>query len=371
MDKLSVLVVDDAPADKRYLIELVNATGVAVCEGTASTGLLALEQLRKKRFDCVLLDVRMPELTGVECLKRIKANLADMPVIMAGEAGGDSSDQIVAALQYGLFDFIVKPATADRAREFEALSTHLRLLFTQVQALHRSRMLSLREGAAAAEFAAAAARDSGVARRIHAQPFDLLLIASSTGGPKALETIITKLPEHIQVPILSVQHMPPLYTRTLADSLNGKSRIQVMEAVDGQPLQPGVMLIAPGGRHMRVKEKPGASSALPRYCVVMDDGPAVNGVRPAADVLFESVAQTWPGAKVITVVLTGMGSDGVNGLRQLKQRCDCSCMTQSRTPCVVYGMPRSVCDAGLSDETVDLPDIAGRIVELVLGKKNG
>lgn len=367
MDKLSVLVVDNTSVYKRLLQEAVNATGLAVCDQTASTGALALERLQQKKYDCIILNMLLPEMSGLETLKQIKAIQADLPVIMAGEPGSEHADQIVKALQHGALDFVLKPKAIENANAFEELRSELRMLFTQIQTMRRANILNVPGLSPFPGHSPEPLSNANPASRKaqhRTKPFDLLLITSSTGGPKALETIIPLLPAEFRIPILAVQHMPPLYTRSLAESLNAKSRIRVIEAADGDTLQAGVMLLAPGGWHMRIVEPvPGASPS--RYKVALDNGPTVNSVRPSADVLFGSAAQSFRNAHILTVILTGMGSDGLNGVRQLKQACNCWCITQSGSSCVVYGMPKSVHDAGLSDEATDLPDIASRITELV------
>jgi len=188
---------------------------------------------------------------------------------------------------------------------------------------------------------------------------DLVLIASSTGGPDALKVICSELTEEVQRPFLVVQHMPPDFTGALARSLNKKSGLTIEEAKDGDVLEKGKMLIAPGGAHMIL------SANGIKKTVHMINAPYVNGVRPSADVLFRSVAENWVGSNVLAVILTGMGSDGVAGVEILKKKCNCYCITQSESTCVVYGMPKSVFEAGLSDEAVDLQHIAMRIKQLV------
>jgi two-component system chemotaxis response regulator CheB len=192
---------------------------------------------------------------------------------------------------------------------------------------------------------------------------DLILIASSTGGPVALETIFKELTKEIQIPILVVQHMPREFTNVLAQTLNKKCALTVEEAKEGEVISKGRILIAPGGVHMTV------TSVGSLRKVHLRNSPYVNGVRPAADVLFKSIAQNYPGSRVLTVILTGMGSDGLAGVEELKKNCNCYCMTQSKDSCVVYGMPKSVFEAGLSDEIVELQDIAMRLKQLVLSRR--
>jgi len=190
-------------------------------------------------------------------------------------------------------------------------------------------------------------------------PIEVVLIGCSTGGPQALARIIPQLPGDLGVPVLVVQHMPPVFTSSLAESLNRESKLRVSEAVDNQLIVPNTVLIAPGGRHMGVKAEKGRGDRR----VALNDDPLVNSVRPAADVLFLSAASVYGGA-TLSLVLTGMGEDGLDGVRSLRA-CGGQTLTQNAASCVVYGMPRAIERAGLSDESVPLDDLAGRLSLLV------
>ncbi len=184
--------------------------------------------------------------------------------------------------------------------------------------------------------------------------FALLLIASSTGGPNAVAQVLKPLPRSIPVPILVVQHMPAMFTKNLADSLDANCQITVLEAVPGDFPKPGHAYIAPGGLHLTLDENNRFQTT---------DGEYVNGVKPAADVLFEAVARQYRGKRILVVVLTGMGCDGTRGVGALKKNCQCYCLTQSEASCTVYGMPRAVVEAGLSDQTVNLEDLPDYIAQ--------
>lgn len=192
---------------------------------------------------------------------------------------------------------------------------------------------------------------------------ELVVIASSTGGPTALEKIFEHLPEDIDVPILIVQHMPPEFTRVLAQTLDKKCSIEVKEGVDGDVVKPGRVIIAPGGRHMTVSSAKGFGNEIRLL-----DTPYMNGVRPSADVLFHSVAKEYKGKGILAVILTGMGNDGTQGIREMKEECSCYCITQSESSSVVYGMPKCVYESGLSDEVIELKEIAFRMYQIVRGK---
>lgn len=198
---------------------------------------------------------------------------------------------------------------------------------------------------------------------IGSDPIDLVVIASSTGGPIALDNVFSQLPTDINVPILIVQHMPPEFTSILAQTLNRKYNLDVKEGSDGDIMKPGRVLIAPGGMHMIVSSSKGFGKEIR-----LMDTPFVNGVKPSADVLFHSIAREYKDKGILAIVLTGMGSDGTQGIREMKEECNCYCITQSENTCVVYGMPKCVYEAGLSDEVAELKEIAFRMYQITRGK---
>jgi len=184
---------------------------------------------------------------------------------------------------------------------------------------------------------------------------EIVLIAVSTGGPRALESILTKLSGDFPVPILVVQHMPSHFINTLAQHLDNKSQLRVKVAEDGEKVAPGTVYMAPGGIHMKLDAKDRIS---------LDDSPPQNGIRPAADVLFNSVAESFSESNVLAVILTGMGNDGKKGLASLKEKRNCLCFAQSEETCVVYGMPFAVVEAGLADKIVALDEISAEMESL-------
>ncbi|HOP75527.1 MAG TPA: chemotaxis-specific protein-glutamate methyltransferase CheB [Bacillota bacterium] len=361
MDKLRALIVDDSIVYRRILTAAVESTGVAVALQTASNGILALERLEQQAFDVILLDVNMPELDGIQTLRKIRAVYPDLAVIMVSSTGMENAEVTMQALEAGALDFIVKPLEEDYDRNLKILSDHLKVLFAQIRIRsYEKRGPTQPEKPRPVvvpklEIPKSPAKLNGV---------DLVLIASSTGGPVAVEQIFSKLEPGFSKPILVVQHMPPDFTKVFAQNLDNKSVVKVIEGRRGDVVRAGQAIVAPGGYHMTVR--PGEHAH--HLVVELDQTPLVRGVRPAADVLFKSVANCFKGGRVLAVVLTGMGSDGTDGVAELKRRCQCYCITQSEASCVVYGMPRSVVEAGLSDETVDITMIASRIQEIV---KNG
>ncbi|HAN10813.1 MAG TPA: hypothetical protein DCP90_09430 [Clostridiales bacterium] len=190
---------------------------------------------------------------------------------------------------------------------------------------------------------------------------EIIAIASSTGGPSALRKICARLSEKIDVPIVIVQHMPKGFISSFAESLNVISRLRVKEAAEGEKLESGVVYIAPGGVHMII------TSERNYKTVRMEESQALNGVKPAADRLFMSISDTYKGKNILAVVVTGMGKDGTIGVQYIKSNCNCYCITESKKTSVIYGMPKSVYEAGLSDMEVDLDKIADEINKIVVG----
>ena len=349
MSGLRILIVDDSGVYRRILSKAVenaleDAEIIAV-----EDGLKALEILSKKCVDACLLDVNMPVLNGIETLKRIKTKYSQLPVIMVSGDSKDGAKLTVQALGLGALDFIVKPLDKDFDANMEIISRHLKELFNQIKKSSPSEICKKINKVIQSN------KSTGI------KNIDLVVIASSTGGPSALEKVIPKLSGDFPKPVLIVQHMPPEFTKVFSESLNKKSKIEVAEAKDGDLIVPGKVFIAPGGFHMKAEK----ISAVKRI-VKLDQSEFVCGVRPSADVLFASAAQAYEKMNVLAVVLTGMGKDGTAGVAALKGKTNCHCITQSEATCVVYGMPRSVSEIGLSDEVSDIDDMAEKIEMIVL-----
>lgn len=340
-----IIVADDSAVYRRIL---ARAAVAAAGEGEilpAENGVQVLELLAAGRVDACLLDLHMPVMDGLETLRHIRKEYAGVPVVLISGSAASSARLTMQALELGALDFIQKPEGADFDRNMAKIREHLAGLFGQI--------LPGRSGAAKKPARPPAPAPAGL------WVPDVVLIASSTGGPSALEAVVPQLPADFPRPVLVVQHMPAGFTAMFAGSLGRKSRISVAEARQDDTIRPGRVLIAPGGLHMTVH-----GGAHGPHTVRMEKTEPVCGVRPSADVLFRSVAQTYPGRRVLAVVLTGMGRDGTDGVAELKRRTDCRCLTQSEKTCVVYGMPRSVAESGLSDEVWDIDTMAARIRRL-------
>ncbi len=346
------LVIEDSIVFQQVMGEVLAGIDGIDHVDVVGRGREGLEAIDRGTFDVVFLDMNLPDMNGLEILESLKGRPRTPQVIVVSSAGGAGTDMTVKALQLGALEVVCKPAGAGFAASVTILSEDLG---KAVKALAARRMTPLSPAAAPARPAAPPAK----ANTVLTPPggFWITALAVSTGGPESLARVIPNLPGDYPTPIVMVQHMPPLFTASLAKSLDSKSALTVVEAEEGMEILPRHVYIAPGGKHMFVRRESGRSIAR-----LNEDPPECN-VRPAADVLFRSLSIIPEKGNVLAVVMTGMGCDGLDGVRTLKTG-RCHCLSQTEDTCVVYGMPRAVDEAGLSDEQVALDDIAGRMAEL-------
>jgi two-component system, chemotaxis family, protein-glutamate methylesterase/glutaminase len=365
---LKVLVADDSVLFRRVLADVLASLPDVEVIGQASNGKLAVQKVRELRPDLLTLDMEMPEMSGLAVLDTLKQS-GELPAVIVVSAltrqGGRLTMQ---ALQKGAFDFITKPATSGAEQSREALHAELA---PRIKALSlRLGIRNILRGTTADPKAPPPSNREPVStmgdigRRMSrlagtAKP-EIVLIGVSTGGPSALAALLPALPKHLGVPVLVVQHMPPVFTQTLAENLAGKCSLRVREAVHEETAEADTVYIAPGGRQMRL-----ASGGEGRKIIQITDDPPENNCRPAVDYLFRSVSHHFPG-RAMGVILTGMGSDGTLGLRLLKRH-GCFVIAQDEASCVVYGMPKAAVDAGVVDVVLPLDAIAGRIITAVRG----
>jgi len=360
---LRILVVDDSLIYRRILADVARKLPGVEEVVTANDGREALAKLESQPFDAALVDHHMPGMTGLELLAEMKARWPDVAAIMVSSGEGEGADLTVRALEAGALEFVQKPSGTGYGVSVRLLQAELGRVFDAVR--HRFRPGSTPARAAAPAPAPATAAPAP-ARRPARRPASrsgrrvrepwITAIGVSTGGPQALTKVIPALPGDYPLPIVMVQHMPPVFTASLAKRLDDLSALQVREAAAGDVAKRGTVLLAPGGRHMKIVLRDG------KPVVELSDEPPVNSCKPAVDVLFRSLAACPEERSVLAVVMTGMGQDGLEGVRALKESGGCWCITQSAETCVVYGMPRAVDEAGLSDESVPLERIAERLV---------
>jgi two-component system chemotaxis response regulator CheB len=344
--------------------------------GTVNSGVTAIEFLRMRKVDLMTLDVEMPEMDGLETLKKLiacKNELKNVPdVLMVSSLTRTGSDITMKALECGAFDFIAKPAP-DVPNSQESLS---RMLNTTISAwasrknkkvipssLHAQSDTNTTARGTAASYASSGFSYTLAKPSVHIKPIMAIVLGVSTGGPKSLADMLPKLCTMTDLPILLVQHMPPNFTKSLADSLNAKCSHKVIEGLPGTIVQDKTIYVAPGGCHMVVNTK-GASFVLDN-----NQEPPENGCRPSVDVLFRSAAKAYPSDSLIGVILTGMGNDGTPSLPHLKNK-NAYLVAQDEESSVVFGMPRAAAATGLLDKVATLMKIPEAIVERAnIGKK--
>ena len=344
----TVLVVDDSAFMRRVIGEIIDRSGEFRVVGTARNGHDALRQIHALAPDIVTLDVEMPELDGVQTLGYIMSETPRAVVMLSAAATQGGVDLTLRCLELGAVDFVRKPTGVDKhdlssvaATLIDALRAAMEVNLQGVQLLARPRFVTQQP-------VVRSRTDATVA----------VAIASSTGGPRALAEVIPALPADLLAAVLVVQHMPPGFTRSLANRIDGMSELRVTEAEHGEPVVVNRVYLAPGGLHMRVVSNgPGA------WTIALDEGPAMHGVRPSADRLFESVAEQF-GPASIGVVLTGMGKDGAEGLHAIRTAGGAG-IVQDRATSTIYGMPQAALKRAGAERIVGLPSVAPTIVSLL------
>lgn len=350
MKKIRVLVVDDSVVIRRLLTDILSQDPeIEIC-GIASNGRLALAKLPQLNPDIVTLDIEMPELDGLSTLPLLRKDYPKLPVIMFSTLTERGAVATLDALALGATDYVAKPANVGSVSA--GMQSVKEQLLPKIKAL-----CPFNRPLAAAAPVRPFVRPAMPLQAVRAaKTCDIIAIGSSTGGPQALAAVLTKLPANLPVPIVIVQHMPPVFTQHLADRLNKESALTVKEAASGETLQPGHVFIAPGDFHMEVRRVGTAVKT------VLTQTPPENSCRPAVDVLFRSVASVY-GAGVLGAVLTGMGQDGMRGSEQIVHDGG-TVIAQDEASCVVWGMPRAVAEAGLARSILPLSSIATELSRL-------
>jgi len=350
--RIRVMVVDDSVVIRRLVTHALEQDPSLEVVGTASNGSIGLARIPQFSPDLITLDIEMPEMDGLEMLRRLRQTYKDVRVIMFSTLTERGAASTMEALSLGADDYVTKASNAGSLdRSMASLRSELIPRIKQFFTLE-------------AEPGHGPARTAGVLKpyplafpRAGSQPSTcpkVVAIGVSTGGPNALGAIIPAFPADFPLPILIVQHMPPVFTRLLAERLQATSKLNVAEATEGAAVEPGKVLIAPGDFHMRV-QKNGFKTT-----VRLDQSPPENSCRPAVDVLFRSVDQVY-GPAAISVILTGMGYDGLRGVEALKASGACV-IAQDEASSVVWGMPGAVVNAGLADAVVSLDRVVPEIL---------
>jgi two-component system chemotaxis response regulator CheB len=340
---IRVLIVDDSAFVRQALARMLGSEVDMQVVGLAVDGVEAVEKARTLHPDVITLDLQMPRLGGLEALEQIMAE-SPVAVLLLSSLTRQGAEVTLRGLELGALDFVDK----------SSVQGNMNLLGLAEELRRKVRALAM---ASPRRREAPAARVAEAPAHPHQPRLDVVVIGTSTGGPPALQAIVPRLPLGLHAAVLIVQHIPVGFTRSLAERLNSRSALPVREAVDGEAVEPGQVLIAPGGQHMKLRRR-GESVR-----VVLDDHPHSALHRPSVDVLMTSVAKAY-GAKVLGVILTGMGNDGVEGLRAIRAAGGHS-LAESEDTCVIYGMPKAAVEAGLVERSVPLPRMADEILAAV------
>ena len=339
MGGLRILIADGSSVYKKVFTKAVSEIDGSCVVTHAADGDAAYESIQKHNYDIIIIDAEITGKNAGGLLETIIKTLPKALILMTARPSASGRVHFTQAAQTNIVDYFVKPV-------YSSYEENANIVKNKMEELYH--IISERQKNESAPLAPPPKVNVGEACGNGFKP-EIVLIASSTGGPPALEKIFSGLGGDYPAPILLVQHMPPNFTENMTRHLNNKTGLRVKVAESDELIEAGTVYAAPGGRHMKL----GKGNRI-----LLDDSPPVNGLRPSADTLFKSVAQNFSGERALTVILTGMGRDGEKGLAFLKGSLDCCCITQSEKTCAVYGMPRAVVESGLSDRILDLDDIA-------------
>lgn len=358
---MKTLIVDDSVFYRRLMSDIVGGFPQLTIVGQANSADEAIALMDEYQADLVFLDIVMPGKDGLTALTEIKAKYPKTQVVMVSSANRTQADITIKALSSGALDFIAKPEGLNIEENSAKLKAKIEPLIKEVIGIKSITQPNTVSKAPVFPVIAQALQPPISAAKVASnvrQKFDVVAIGVSTGGPDALQKVIPMFSTQLNVPIVLVQHMPPVFTASLAEHLNKNSVLEVKEAEQGDILKPNWVYVAPGGKHMTIKK------LVNGQCQVeLNEGPLENGCRPAVDTLLRSLPSCYEG-RILSVIMTGLGSDGTLGVTGIKKH-GAYCISQSAETCVVYGMPRSIDEAGLADESQPLEKIAQRIEGLV------
>jgi two-component system chemotaxis response regulator CheB len=354
MPKIRILVVDDSVVVRRMVSDALSVDSQLEVVGAAANGKIALARIPQVNPDIVILDVEMPELDGLATLERIRKSQPTLPVIMYSTVTRRGAEATLDALAKGATDYVTKPSNVGSAAQaLECIRTQLipkiKAICGPPKGMEPPAFLLAPGASKRSPLPLAIARTT--ART------DIVAVGVSTGGPNALAELLPTFPEDFPVPVVIVQHMPPVFTKLLAERLGARAHIKVEEGALGQAVKPGHAFIAPGNYHMIVQREEGSVR------IQTNQAPPENSCRPAVDVLFKSVAETY-GAGALGVVMTGMGQDGLRGSERIREAGG-QILVQDEGTSVVWGMPGFVAHAGLADKVLPLPQLGSEIVRRV------
>ncbi len=370
---LRVLVVDDTIVYRKAVSDIIGEIPGVELAGVAHNGKIALSKIKLLKPDILTLDIEMPEMNGIEVLTEIQKNNLGVGAIMLSTLTAEGSDMTMRALELGAFDFILKPQSKNQTQGKLEIRAALEPILKAFANSRWSSSLINRSGRIAPSFkplrknfnepttvgTASIPPTKSKSLAIRRGKSEIVVIGISTGGPNALNQMLPRLPGNLGVPVLIVQHMPPVFTKSLATSLDKKCQLTVKEAEDGENILPNFVYIAPGGKQMKLVA---GTDGQHRKIKITDDPPE-NSCKPSVDYLFRSVGDYYVG-RTTAVIMTGMGSDGTKGLAVLKNK-SAYIIGQDESSCVVYGMPKAPAELGYLDVVTPLGKIADEIVKTI------
>lgn len=360
MEKVKVLIVDDSAFMRKLIGDFLSEHPSIHVVGKARNGVDALKKIQMLKPDVVTMDIEMPEMNGLDAVKKIMET-SPVPIVMLSSTTQEGAENTLLAIQNGAIDFIAKPSggiSLDLHKVKEELIE--KVLSASKANLSRiiNKQVSTKTNTKVANYSKIESRAVvPIAQKLLAKK--IVCIGTSTGGPRALQQVISNLPKDLNAPVFVVQHMPAGFTNSLAKRLDSLSSVHVKEAEDGEIVKNGTVYIAPGGFHMLIIED-GTSLKIQ----LDDKTPPRNGHRPSVDMMFESISQLNNYSK-IAVIMTGMGSDGSQGLMQLKKNGSVKAIAESMETSIVYGMPRAAVATNLVDEIQDVDKIAETIIKFL------
>ncbi len=363
-ERIRVMVVDDSVVIRRLVAHALEEDTLLEVVGSASNGVIALQRIPQLNPDVLILDIEMPEMDGLETLRRVRREYPDLRVIMFSTLTARGAEVTLEALTLGADDYLAKVSNeGSLERSMTRLREELVPRIKQFFRLPGQTGAAIGTAPSPIPTTPSIARPSpvsvpGLQRSFQGSKLrpKVVVIGVSTGGPTALGAILPEIPAGFRLPILVVQHMPPLFTRLLAERLHTLCKLPVREASDGESLEPGTILIAPGDFHMKVMQNGGG------VFVRLDQAAPQNSCRPAVDALFASIGEVYAGA-AIAAIMTGMGQDGLRGAEILKAL-GASILAQDEASSVVWGMPGAVVNAGIADRVLPLDQIVPEILRM-------
>ncbi len=362
--RVRILIIDHTIEFRNILKSALSQLNQVHIVGHAASLTEAYVKIKSLRPDLVLFDFEMPGTDIHDTINSFKKIDPDLEIILTSKTYRTETNSSIRALDLGALYFLKKPLENTAEENIIYYKKYLGPVIN-LYVINRSTR-EVRNKKRPPIFPRNFSKPPSDISRVSGLPtYQIMAVGSSLGGPEALGRFIPQLPGNFPLPIVIVQHMPEGFTSLLAEKLDDHSPLVVREAKQGEPVKRGYVYLAPGGMHMEIK--PSAPGQIDKYRIHLNENPTENGCRPAVDVLFRSLANL-PGGNILAVILTGMGSDGLKGLRIIKEKKKCFCITQDEKSCVVYGMPAAIDAAGLSDLTLPIEKMAEGVSKIVQGK---